>query len=120
MDRPSRRALFASIFADVCGRAARSPAALRRDAAGRGALAGALGRLVARVREAAHLVTDADVEAARREGYDDDQLMEIVTAAALGESERRLRAVLRALGRDAVTPPLSRQVSGRAGAVGPS
>ena len=60
---------------------------------------GCIGELVERIRHAAHAVTDGDVEAARREGRDDDALYELTVATALGQSRQRLAAVLQALKR---------------------
>ena len=82
---------------DVCERPAHLSPELRRDAAGGVTLGGAVGRLVQHIREQATLVTDAEVEAARAEGLDDDQLYELMVATGLGESRRRLDVVARAL-----------------------
>lgn len=71
----------------------------RRAAADGKELPGASGELVERIRHAAHAVTDGDVEAARREGRDDDALYELTVATALGQSRQRLAAVLQALKR---------------------
>ena len=42
-------------------------------------------------------VTDDHVEAARREGHDDDALFEAVVAAALGAASKRLSVTMRVL-----------------------
>ena len=98
MTRTERRAFFDRVFADVCEGPGRLPANLRKAAATGAALLGAAAQaLTLRIREAARLVTDADVEAARAEGLDDDQLYELAVATSLGESRRRLDAVARAL-----------------------
>ena len=98
MNRGQRRAMFDALLRDVCERPARLPSDVRRAAADGGVLAGAVGALVQRIRDGASLVTDADVEAARAEGLDDDQLYELTVATGLGESRRRLDAVARARG----------------------
>jgi alkylhydroperoxidase family enzyme len=46
----------------------------------------------------AYRVTDEDVEALRRSGYGESQILELTIAAALGAGQRRLDAALRALG----------------------
>jgi alkylhydroperoxidase family enzyme len=46
----------------------------------------------------AYRVTDEDVEALRRSGYAESQILELTIAAALGAGQRRLDAALRALG----------------------
>ncbi len=75
------------------------PADARKTAAEGGTFPGAMGALVARIREAAHLVGDADVQAAQREGHSEGALYELTVTTALGESGRRLEAVLSLLGR---------------------
>jgi hypothetical protein len=85
---------------DVCERDGHLPSDTRRAAADGEPLPGATGELVERIRHAAHTVTDAEIAAARAEGHDDDHLYELTVATALGESRRRLRAVLRALKRE--------------------
>jgi len=98
MTRAERRAFFDELFADVCEGPGRLAANHRKAAATGAPLPGAAAEALARrIREAAHLVTDADVEAARAEGLDDDQLYDLAVAASLGESRRRLDAVARAL-----------------------
>jgi hypothetical protein len=99
MTRRERRALFESIARDVCDRPGKLSPETKRAAADGKALPGASGELVERIRHAAHAVTDGDVEAARREGHDDDALYELTVATALGQSRLRLAAVLRALKR---------------------
>jgi alkylhydroperoxidase family enzyme len=98
MTRADRRAFFDRLIADVCGAPAHLSPAQRQAAAEGAELSGAaIQALAVRIREAPHLVTDAEVEAARAEGLDDDQLYELTVATALGESRRRLDAVARAL-----------------------
>jgi alkylhydroperoxidase family enzyme len=72
-----------------------SPAEVRRAVA-RGTPPPDLAALVEKIRRHAYKVTDADVDALR-ERYGEDQLFEIVVAAAFGAAEARLAAGLRAL-----------------------
>jgi alkylhydroperoxidase family enzyme len=55
-----------------------------------------LAALVEKIRRHAHEVTDSDLEALRGR-YTEDQLFEIVVAAAYGAAQERLAAGLRAL-----------------------
>lgn len=72
-----------------------TPAEVRRAVA-RGTPPPDLAALVEKIRRHAYKVTDADVDALR-ERYGEDQLFEIVVAAAFGAAEARLAAGLRAL-----------------------
>jgi alkylhydroperoxidase family enzyme len=72
-----------------------TPAELRRAVA-RGTPPPDLAALVDKIRRHAYKVTDADIDALR-ERYGEDQLFEIVVAAAFGAAEARLAAGLRAL-----------------------
>jgi hypothetical protein len=100
VNRKERRALFELVVRDACERAGSLARETRRAAADGEPLPGATGELVERIRHAAHTVSDAEITAARAEGHDDDRLYELTVTTALGESRRRLRAVLRALGRE--------------------
>lgn len=53
--------------------------------------------LVGKVAEHAKLLTDDDVDAARASGLSEDQIFEIVVAAAIGEATRQYTSALRAL-----------------------
>jgi alkylhydroperoxidase family enzyme len=81
--------------------APRHLAAERRAAFVGEPMAGALGAFAAKVRGRAHTVTDEDVEALRREGLDEHAIFEFTIACAVGEAHSRLRAGLKALGRNA-------------------
>jgi hypothetical protein len=72
-----------------------TPAEVRRAVA-RGTPPPDLAALVEKIRRHAYKVTDADVDALR-ERYGEDQLFEIVVAAAFGAAEARLAAGRRAL-----------------------
>lgn len=72
-----------------------APAELRQAVA-RGEPPEELRPLVEKIRRHAYKVTDEDL-AALRDRYSEDQLFELVVAAAFGAAEERLRAGLRAL-----------------------
>lgn len=99
MTREQRRALFGAIVQSTAGGAGELPADVRRAALEGDHLPGPTGELVTRIREAAHLVEDAHVTAAREEGHSDRALYELTVVTALGESKRRLEGVLEILGR---------------------
>jgi hypothetical protein len=71
-------------------------AAELRQAVARGEPPEDLRPLVDKIRRHAHRVTDEDL-ASLRDRYTEDQLFEVVVAAALGAAEARLHAGLRAL-----------------------
>ena len=73
-----------------------SDPALRAAAADGAGLPPDLRPLVEKIHAHAYRITDDDV-ARLRGAYDDDQLFEIIVSAALGASDKRLRAGLRAL-----------------------
>ncbi len=72
-----------------------APRALR-EAVARGEPPEDLREIVEKIRRHAYRVTDEDV-AALRARYSEDQIFEIVVAAAFGAADERLRAGLRAL-----------------------
>jgi alkylhydroperoxidase family enzyme len=67
-----------------------------RQAVTRGAPPPELAALVEKIRRHAYEVTDSDLDALRGR-YTEDQLFEIVVAAAFGAAQERLAAGLRAL-----------------------
>jgi hypothetical protein len=67
-----------------------------RQACARGKPPEDLRALVEKIDRHAYLVTDDDIETLRAK-YSEDQLFEIIVAAAFGAADRRLRAGLRAL-----------------------
>ena len=69
--------------------------AVRRQVAS-GAPPPELAVLVQKIRDHAYRVTDADVDALRAR-YSEDQLFEVIVAAALGAAEDRLKAALAAV-----------------------
>src|SRR5438034_7801380 len=69
--------------------------AVRRQVAS-GAPPPELAVLVQKIRDHAYRVTDADLDALRAR-YTEDQLFEVIVAAALGAAEDRLKAALAAV-----------------------
>jgi len=69
--------------------------ALRRQVAS-GQPGSELAVLVQKIRDHAYKVTDADMDALRAH-YSEDQLFELVVAAAIGAAEFRIKAALAAL-----------------------
>jgi len=61
----------------------------------------AVARYLDLVRRHAYRITDADVQALRDQGLNDDAIFELTLAAAFGAGERRLETGLRLLGREA-------------------
>ena len=53
---------------------------------------------LAKVRERAYEVTDADVDGLKAEGFSEDEIFEQTVAAAIGEGLRRLDAAAAAIG----------------------
>ena len=72
-----------------------TPSATRRAIAD-GAPPNDLAALVEKIRSRAYTVTDADVDALRRQ-YSEDQLFEIIIAAAFGAAAERLAAARKVL-----------------------
>jgi hypothetical protein len=99
MTREERRAAFESVLAEVRTGPGRLAGEVRQAAANGAPVPGPLSPLVDHIRGGATQVTDDDIARARAAGHDDDQLFELTVATALGESGKRLRAVLAALGR---------------------
>lgn len=71
--------------------------ATRAVAAAGGDLPEPLGSYVAKVREASHRITDADVAALRHAGHSEEEIFELTVAAAMGAALHRRDAALRAL-----------------------
>jgi alkylhydroperoxidase family enzyme len=80
----------------LAGEGHTDPGARRAAAAGQ-SVAPELERLLAKVRAHAHRVTDADVEAVRSAGYEDDAVFELTIAAAIGVARGRLDRALHAI-----------------------
>lgn len=91
---PLRQALIERIL-DGSGTASRSE---RRSAFDDAGLAEPLRKLVHKVAVQATAVTDSDIAAAHASGLTEDQIFEIVTCAAVGQSARQYEAARAALG----------------------
>ena len=72
--------------------------ALRAIAAGTRPVPAAMAAYLAKVREQAYEVTDADVDGLRAEGFSEDEIFEQTVAVAIGEGLRRLDAAEAAIG----------------------
>jgi hypothetical protein len=88
----ARRALEDSVFRG----AGEAPSSLREALASQKDVPPELRLLVEKIEKHAYKVTDEDV-ASLKAKYTDDQLFEIVVAAALAASKRRLEVGMRAL-----------------------
>ena len=86
----------AAVLEAVLAGAGHSEPALRRSAFENGALPSSLAALVGKVHDHAYRVTDEDVQLAQQ-AHGEDAVFEVIVSAALGASERRLRAGLAAL-----------------------
>jgi alkylhydroperoxidase family enzyme len=89
-------ALFRALEESVLGGEAHTPAELRESAAAHGDLPVELRALVEKIHRHAYRITDEEM-AALSGRYTDDQLFEIVVAAAFGAGRERLRIALQAL-----------------------
>lgn len=85
-----------AVLAQVLDGPGQTRPALRRAAAANDGVPADLAPLVAKVHAHAYRVTDEEMAAAQR-AHGDDAMFEVVVAAALGASRRRLEAGLRAL-----------------------
>jgi len=71
---------------------------LRRIAASAEPPPPAMQAYLAKVRDRAHTVTDADVDEVKASGCSEDEIFEQTVAVAIGEGLRRLEAALRVIG----------------------
>jgi hypothetical protein len=71
--------------------------ALRQAVAARGELPDELAPFVSKVHDRAYEIVDADVEALREAGYDENEIFELTVAAAVGAGLHRLETGLAAL-----------------------
>jgi alkylhydroperoxidase family enzyme len=90
------QALWNAVEQSVLQGGAKTPSSLRQAAAGRGELPAPLAALVDKIHRHAYRVTDEDL-ASLRAHYNEDELFEIIVAAAFGAATTRLQAGLRAL-----------------------
>ena len=96
MAKSSLGSLQRATYDAVVERPGRVDSALRRDVA-LGRAPRELAPLVEKIRDHAYRVTDADIDALRSR-YTEDQLFELIVAAALGAADHRLQRALAALG----------------------
>lgn len=89
--------LVADLRNAVFGSSAQADPATRSAAATGGPLPDPLGAYAAKVREAAHSVTDSDIERLRAAGHSEDEIFDVTVSAAVGAALRSLDAGLRAL-----------------------
>lgn len=89
--------LLAATRRSVLDGAGSTDASLRREVAA-GAPPAELAELVRKIRERAYTVTDEDVDRLRAR-YNEDQLFELIVAAALGAAGERVNAALDAVER---------------------
>jgi hypothetical protein len=90
------RSLWRAVEQSVLHAEAHTAPALRQSAAARGELPAHLAALVDKIHRNAYRVTDEDLASLRAQ-YGEDELFEIIVAAALGAGAARLQAGLRAL-----------------------
>jgi hypothetical protein len=90
---PARAALLARLLEGE-GAAAPSP---RRAAFANAGLTGPLKMLIEKIATAAHGVSDADMAAAKADGFSEDALFELVICGAVGEAVRQDGAARAAL-----------------------
>ena len=103
MTRAERRALLRQMLSSATQVPGHLEPSLRSAAAhGDGPLPPDLDALVSKIKGCAAQVTDEDIAALLAAGHTDDQLFELTVATALGASNDRLTAALRALGRESV------------------
>lgn len=91
--RKARKALLSRIF-DGAGEASSSD---RRAAFDLSALGGPLGALVEKVANQANRINNENIAAAKASGFSEDQILEIVVCAAIGQPNRQYDAALAAL-----------------------
>jgi alkylhydroperoxidase family enzyme len=88
-----------ALVAAIADGPARTSSALRRSICQGTPSDPNLAAYVEKVRNSSYRVAPSEIDALRASGFDDDAIFEITVAAALGEALRRLRIVLRVLGR---------------------
>jgi hypothetical protein len=97
LNEDKKRAAFRALEDRIRTGAARSSPQQRAAAFSNTGLSEPLGELVGKVASRPTQVTDADFAAARAAGFSEDELFELVTCAAVGQSGRLYDAGLAAL-----------------------
>jgi hypothetical protein len=87
------------LVAAIVNGPARTSSALRRSICEGTPSDPKLAAYVEKVRRSSYRVASSDIDALQASGLDDDAIFEVTVAAALGEALRRLRIVLRVLGK---------------------
>ena len=96
-DEDKNRAAFLALVDGVLNGEGQTSHEQRAAAFGNAELPGPVGALIGKVAAASTQVTDADFASAKASGYSEDQLFELVIAAAVGQSARMYDAGLAAL-----------------------
>jgi hypothetical protein len=91
--RSEAELVFERLEAHVLG----ASGASRQAAAGSSTSSPEVDRLLEKVRRQAYRVTDEDIAAVRRAGYDEDAVFELTIAASVGVARRRLDRALDAI-----------------------
>lgn len=102
-DEDKKRAAHRSLVDGVVNGAGRASPEQRARAFDNAELPPSLHALIGKVATRPAQVTDADVAAAKAAGFSEDQLFELVIAAAVGRSARLYEAGLAALAEATVT-----------------
>jgi hypothetical protein len=97
-DEDKKRALYRELIDHVVNGDGHTPAEERGRAFRNRGLPRPLDVLIDKVARKPALVTDADIAAAREAGWTEDQLLELITCAAAGQSARQYQAGMAALG----------------------
>jgi hypothetical protein len=96
-DEDTKRAAHRALVDRVLNAAGRTSAEQRAQAFGNADMPPPLGMLISKIATRPAQVTDADFAAAKTAGFTEDQLFELVIAAAVGQSARLYEAGLAAL-----------------------
>ena len=98
-----KRAAYQALVDRVLNGEGKASPELRARAFGNAGLPPTLQALISKVATRPTEVSDADFAAAKESGFTEDQLFELVTSAAVGQSSRMYEAGLAALAEAAVT-----------------
>ncbi|MHB1836510.1 MAG: carboxymuconolactone decarboxylase family protein [Solirubrobacteraceae bacterium] len=93
----NKRAMHRLLVDRILGGPGAAPADQRALAFDNAGLPEPLAQLIEKVAHSSAAVTDADLAAATKSGFTDDQLFELVICAAVGEASRQYEAGLAAL-----------------------
>ena len=96
-DEDTKRAAFGALVEGVLAHEGRATAEQRARAYRNSDVPSPLGTLIGKVATRPAQVTLGDFDAAKAAGFSEDQLFELVIAAAVGQSARQYEAALAAL-----------------------